>query len=229
MLDVDYSVNSYSAKDDDIAKNTTVHTEMVYIAPYGFCIKVKFLTKTITIRSKRKTFYLFVDPMRENRLVLNIMTIGEGVFGPNWKNLYEGHNFEVEYTLYDHKIHKDITCTDYEAIGSSYGECVETAMQERFLAWYKCLPPWLPVLKNLTCDKDVKAQMPSKQDLDEIAYEIGRFIKGFDTSIFSGCLSPCTSMSMKMINALKVSNKKVRGYSVLDANPEVTVYKGINC
>ncbi len=83
------------------------------------------------------------------------MTIYSGEFGPSVANLFHGYNYEVQIQLNDHKILDGEFCTDYDKLGFIYGDCLQHTMQDSFLNWYGCTPPWIRK-KNHTCKRTIR-------------------------------------------------------------------------
>ena len=210
----------------DIHKH--IDADEVFINPYGFCMKLLHSNKTVSINSKLQTKVLLIDPARWNNLNSNYMTVYLVEFGPSDANLFHRYSYEMKIQLNDHKIRDGETCTDYDKLGSSYGECLRHAMQDSFLNWYGCTPPWIQK-ENHTCDLDKVVKEPSEKILnEEIDIEMRRFIKGLDTESSKKCLLPCQLMSIKMKTLFHRADSTKNGYVLFDVNPNVVIYTGIN-
>ena len=191
-------------------------------------MKLLHTNKTVSIESQLQTKVLLIDPARANNLSLFHMTVYSGEFGPSIANLFHRYNYEVQIQLNDHKILDGETCTDYDKLGSSYGECLQHAIQDSFLNWYGCTPPWNQK-KNFTCDLDKAIKEPSKKSLDdEIDIEMRKFMKGFETESSKKCLLPCKLMKMELKTLYHRANSAKNGYFLFNINPNVVIQTGIN-
>ena len=78
---------------------------------------------------------------------------------------YEKIHYEVEISMQDSRIHNGITCTDYDKVDKSFGECIQNDVKETFISIYNCIPPWIPDNNgNETCEVDKKIQTPDKKN-----------------------------------------------------------------
>ena len=228
LFGADYESFAFIPSENWDDNNNRIDTDKVFLNPYGFCMKLLYTNKTVLIRSKLQTKVLLIDPARWNNLSLNYMTVYLGEFGPSDANLFHGYNYEVQIQLNDHTILDGETCTDYDKLGSSYGECLQNEMQDSFLNWYGCTPPWIQK-KNHTCDLDKAVKDPSEKVLnDEIDIEMRRFIKGLKTESSKKCLLPCQSMKMELKTLYHLANRMNNGYVLFDINPNVVIHTGIN-
>ena len=227
LYKTDYESLLLVASEKRIDGNKKIGADKVFLNAYGFCMKLLHTNKTVSIESKYETLFFLIDPARSNNLSLNYMTVYMGEFGPSGNNTFQGYNYEVKIQLHNHKILDGETCTDYDKLSSSYGGCLRDKMQESFLNWYGCTPPWIQK-KNQTCDIDKAVQDPSQKFIfEEVEIKMRRFIKGLKTKIFAKCLLPCQSMSMELTKLYHLSNRINTGYVLLEMNPNVAIHKGI--
>ena len=226
LFEADYESFTMVASEKLIDGSKRIGADKVFLNPYGFCMKLLHTNKTVSIESRYKTLFLLIDPARSNNLSLNYMTVYMGEFGPSGNNTFQGYNYEVKVRLHNHEILDGETCTDYDKLGSSYGACLQDMMQESFLNWYGCTPPWIRK-KNHTCEIDQAIKEPSHKVSEEVEIEMRRFIKGLETKSSAKCLLPCQSMSMELTTLYQVSNRLNNGYVLLEMNPNVAVHTGM--
>ncbi len=66
----------------------------------------------------------------------------------------KGHDYSLyraSYDNYDDSIDDGITCTDYNKLGSSFGECFQKDIDSKIMEWIGCIPMWFP--ENMSkCD-----------------------------------------------------------------------------
>ena len=231
LFDADFTSYYIVASEFSYGKNKSYETktETVYIVPYGLCKRFSFTDGLTNVISKRKTVVLLVDPAKLNKLSLSNMAIARGEFGPNINKLYDGFNHEVQISLHDHTLQDGLTCNDYASQQFGYGDCLEQQMEENFLEWFDCLPPWFSNASGLMCEIDRKVQVPPKEVLAEVKKEILRYVKGLDLKMFQKCLPPCTTMSMDLTLLSQFSSRVEDGYVLIEAKPSVTVYTGMKC
>lgn len=120
--------------------------------------------------------------------VLSIGSTGNG--------LYEGFNYDVEFSLHDSRIKDGTNCIDYLKIGSSFGKCFENNMKVFMLEKFGCLFPWFPeVSGNSTC-KEIRKH--NDNDLMQSILDVGNFVLGLKTHLIEPCKPSCLTMSIKL-------------------------------
>ncbi len=229
LFNVDYlekPIKSSSTGDKD--DWDTAEVEQVYIPQYGVCIKLRQIQRRIFIASKQKAFALVVDPGKLNAVTMARMDNGISEFGPITNGKFEGFIYEIKLQINDNLIHDGITCTNYESIGSSYGECIESAMKQRFLDWYDCLPPWFPnTSTTMICEAGRKIRLPSQEEQRMLVNEISNLIDGLDFNTINKCLPPCLTMQMNMNLISHYSNRHSAAYVRYHIHKEVTVFTDV--
>ena len=143
-------------------------------------------------------------PASETRIMVSKVDNGKGNVGPNTNGYYDYFTYDLEMTWYDSNIHDGVTCNDYAKKGSTYGKCVETALKEKLLNWYDCLPPWFPENTSLTCEEVKPMKKGNKQSMFDAYNELYRLASW--SKVFSSCLKPCKSMGSNLKEVLSLPN-----------------------
>ena len=155
IFEYDYS-NFFTEVTETVedSKFKPVDTELMFMIPFGYCRRLYETQVGLLALSTESNVVILVDPYKENNIWIPDIHRGRFEFGPTEIGVETGLIYLVELEIHDLKLHKDETCTDYESIGSSYGECVEKIMADNFLQWYGCLPPWVKDSTGLVCEID---------------------------------------------------------------------------
>ncbi len=133
-LEVKYSTNG------DKEDYTNQEPKKVKLFPFGFCMKLDNIEQFTQIRLTTKSLILFVDPRKESSVYLPKMKNGEIEAGRTSYHLFEKITFEIEISMHDSSINDGLTCTDYDKVGESFGDCVENDLKETlYRAIFKCL------------------------------------------------------------------------------------------
>ena len=180
-------------------------TELVFKTPQGFCMKPKQMKKGLNFRVTTQSFFAINDPAKQNKLRITAMEHGKFNFGPSGVNTFSGSGYEIKIKIEDATIHDGVSCTQYNRINTTYGECIENGLMNSLVAWYGCLPPWFPAGNKPTCGSDVHI---TKQNEKEALAEILRMNKGFDLKSSSACLPPCTKMAFEIKQLYYDPNRK---------------------
>ncbi len=112
--------------------------------------------------------------------------------GPTYEIFFEYATYEMVFSLYDTSIKDGVTCTNYERINSSYGECVNQVVKDLFLENLDCVPPWVPNNSGSVCEidmKDTKYYEGLTSDLIEMS-------SGLKMNILRTCLPSCKTMKV---------------------------------
>ena len=169
-------------------------TELAFIQPKGFCQKLcKVNSGTAFFYTNKKTTLYLVDPYYANSIRLlgreNLMLN----FGLQENGLYESSNYDIEFDLFDSSIMDGQSCTDYDKLGKSYGECLENEMKDVMLKRLGCLLPWFPDTIHPECES-----VPQTEKNFKVMKDTTMFIFGMPTGFFHSCLPPCRRMSFKL-------------------------------
>ena len=193
----------------DYNKSSTNNSELKFLMPYGFCLKFnKTVIKKTRLFSDKKSIFMLTDPQKINNLRTNEMENSRIKYGPTTNNLFDMAAYEIQYSLYDSRIHDGKTCTDYTRIKSSYEDCILSVLKARLLKYYKCLPPWFPKQFGQTCevDKEIEVQHENPGHLleysdEKIMYDMNELIFGRELKMLKDCLQPCLSQDVKIVLA----------------------------
>ena len=215
-----YDNSNYKSEYENIKKGIIKSEEhdIVYIAPQGFCMKLrKVESGTGFTATSRESSLFLVDPFWSDTLRLMghenvVIDFGEQVNG-----MYEGLTYDVKVTLHDSSINDGKTCTDYENQGSSYGRTAESILQQFMLKWFGCVLPWIQNSTQTVCDKLVK-----NDSLSQIQKDIGRFLLNSETLNLELPQPPCQKMKFhtKRVDHWRRNGATKLYFNIID---EVTV------
>ena len=175
--------------------------EMEFFTGYGFCLSSKMMsqnTSHLYLSSTQSITFFLVDPERQNKIKGFIGGNAKGLFKPNSNSMYDYFVFRLDITLHDSHIQEGTKCTDYAKKGSSYGECLQDAMQDELIKLYGCYPPWFLNDTGLTCEQDKEINIPntkSKKKAIELTYML---VTGLDIEVLNKCLKPCLTMELQL-------------------------------
>ena len=85
-------------------------------------------------------------------------------------------------------------------------------MKAHMLDWYDCLPPWFPHYAGLTCEIAKSIIPPDNTKIGELTGESYKLVKEFDLGIYSACLPPCITMTIRLKEMLHVNNRQEESY-----------------
>ncbi len=215
-----YDDSYYKASYENTKKgiNKPEEFDIVFIAPQGFCMKLRTVKsgRRFTTTSRASSLFL-VDPFWSDTFRLNgheneIIDYGERING-----LYEGLDYEVKVTLHDSRINDGQTCIDYENNGSSYGKTTENILQQFMLNWFGCILPWIQNSTITVCDKFLK-----NESFSQIQKDIDHFIVNGETRLLQQAQPPCYKMkfSTKRVDNWRRNGETALYFNIID---EVTV------
>ena len=152
-------------------ENTTnFEKELTFVPSHGFCLKLQKLNlkRKLYIYSKDDIKVLILDGLQVNQIQLkeNLMSYVESHAYPN--NAYSMTYYDVKFIIHDEKMFDGITCTDYEQIGNTYGECFKTAFEKQMIELFGCIPSWMPFESPQYCPGDKVTEVISKKKLCEL-------------------------------------------------------------
>ena len=187
--------------DLDIVQYDRSHNaSKVFLLPYGFCMKVENVTLNISAQfhSKKTVKLLILDPYQStNFRAEQILGKSIQLKGHEKTGLYEFSWHKVSYILFDETIMDGDDCTDYDKIGSSYGECVEKAVEVKLLDLYGCIPFWFS--GNMAkCSTGLKEKNYSAVNFS------GRLNSNLDLQ--TNCTPPCKNLRISLDLISKSSN-----------------------
>ena len=206
LLDSDYS--SLTSQSGSRSENrwVAIKRKRIFLFPHGVCIKLENLQHAdIKISSKKDITIYFVDPARANDIRTEGTLDASAKIGPTLETFFSFGNYELEYSLYDNRIHDGTTCTDYARLDMSYGECLNNNLKQESLATYGCLLPWISTNNSkIVCGEktniDAKA-MERTQLYSDILY----LVKNLESKMYKKCLPPCKRMQIKLQEVLYMS------------------------
>lgn len=211
---------------NDVKNDITQNLREEFFAPPGFCFKVQPRKDQIKFRVTEKSTAFITDPAKTNFLKLYRMKYGSIRFGPIGNSLYESKVFEIQISLHNNFVDEGMKCTEYGS--HTYGECIESKMENSLLDCYGCLPPWFGNSTHLTCEINKNVKTPDKESLKGYRHEFHLFDKGIDMDLFKQCLPPCLTMHVnyKLIS-YSTSAKNHATIRFIFAN-EVNIYTNVN-
>ncbi len=189
----------------------------VFVLPYGFCMVIQNLTElmNLEIHANHTMKFLILDPYQStNFRAEQILGKSIQLKGHEKTGLFEFSWHKVSYTLFDETIKDGESCKDYDKVGSSYGECVEKAVEDKLQDFYGCIPFWFP--GNTTkCSKGLKEKN------DSAVIFLIRLNSNLDLQ--TNCKPPC--MSLRISLDLLSKNSNFPNHSVLNILHDQEVIK----
>ena len=141
----------------------------VFVPVMGNCKKLKNIQNITRIMSNVQSMILLSDPALTSSIKIVEIENTKLVFGPTEKDFYESVYYEMDIEIHDTKVNEGISCTDYEDLGQTYGDCIEEALQAQLEDWYKCTPPWAISKINQNCE-DFEGSILMNSSLIETIY-----------------------------------------------------------
>ena len=169
--------------------------EKVYLAAFGYCMKVQLQGNYMYLQATQKSSFFMVDPYTQNKMIIYKLDNGKGSFGPSSSNLFEYYFYTLEISLYDTYLYEGTGCTDYEKLNKSYGDCIEEALENKLLDWYGCLPPWFSNNTSLICEDALDIAYDHADNSHDEMYRLAANQK---LKVFKQCMKPCLSMGLKL-------------------------------
>jgi hypothetical protein len=186
-----------------------------FLFPHGFCKEVNTKDeKLIFFQSKKKLEIILVDPNRRNKLRTEENFGYRMSVGPTNNGLYETKNYEVSLEIHDNNVNNGITCTDYNSVGYTYGECLEKTLETQLMKWFGCLPVWFSPAHckskqgnatsslissfdhNLSCKLPLKPYK-STASMKNVTYQLWHLLINQNLDCMQDCLPPCHTMKIK--------------------------------
>ena len=112
-------------------------------------------------------------------------------------------------------IPKSTSCTDYERLNSSYGQCIGNIMSESLFQCFGCLPPWFPSKIGITCESEKAVAIQDTATCKNVYEEIKSLFLGRDLKMFKPCLPPCLKMSLQLKQISRSFGKRYGRLSIL--------------
>ena len=206
-----------------------INVQNTFLFPYGACKMIKDLKPKVHVRifSKKKVYLLLVDPSKGNDIRTGETIDAIATIGPSSATHFEMGMFEIEYDIYDSSIHDGTSCTDYEKLDTSYGECLKKMLLQELQSAYGCIPPWVNANKShQACDKEKEINAAAiKKNL--IYSELGELIGNKEPDMFKKCLSPCISMKIKHQKVMHWTNRLEKAFLEAKSQDWATVHKQV--
>ena len=194
--------------------------DLVFIQPYGYCIKVNMTKQSISIRGTNRTTLLLVEPSRVSNIRIMEMDNARHEFGPTGEDTFDAFQYLMKISITDRSIHNGKICTEYTKQVRSYGKCIEDVLRDELVQSYGCVPSWLP---NATCELEKNITIKDMASVRELTPKIFNLIKGLDLSMFNKCLPPCMTMNVHMKKLLHTRGMKPYGFVQYNVADEATV------
>ena len=208
LLDHDYSMLNSTSLLSSSNLRIVNEWKRIFLFPHGFCMKLEnMLQQTIIdITSTKNINIYFVDPAKANDIRTEETLDAKASIGPTTGNFFSLGNYELEYMLYDDSIHDGTTCTDYNKLEMSYGECLNDILTQESLDTYGCLLPWVSTNKlEIICKNQTNIDAETMQNTT-LYTDIRYLIKNYETLMFKKCLPPCSTMKIKLEEVSYKSN-----------------------
>ncbi len=119
-------------------------TKKVFIQPHGFCLQVfPESMSSLAFAGYHEVKFIILDPYQSTMFRLEEIH-GKSTSLRKTEKGYEYSMFRAAYEIHDDSINDGITCTDYNKLGSTFGECFQNEVNSKMLGWMGCIPIWFP-------------------------------------------------------------------------------------
>ena len=204
-----------------------IDTVRVFINPLGFCLQLKGhdITKGLNIETKERIKVIAVDGHIADRIRV-IEQPHSYVETENKQDTFSLARYHIKYEVHDSGLFHGHTCTDYALTKTSYGQCIENAVEDQLLTWYGCLPPWFlfsnkdyksPKCTNDTANVTITQSFMSQMDLVNL-------IRNLPMQCMRQCLRPCTQVRIQMTRYMYRENVVTTNYVRVHSVDEVAVF-----
>ena len=208
LFDSDYS----SIESKTLVRSTNLwnvnEKKRTFLFPHGVCVELENVphNTTVKILSREEINIYFVDPNRANNVRTEETLNAKANIGPTANNLFTWGSYEVEYFLYDDSIHDGTSCTDYTKLDISYGDCLNNILIHKFMVAYGCLPPWVFTNSSkVTCEEETNIDA-NAMEIRALYKDMINLILNLEVDMFKRCLTPCTTMKIKVQKVSSGSN-----------------------
>ena len=212
--------NKFYTNNDSL--QVTLPANRVFIPLHGFCLKFTGILSS-KIFSQKKAVVFIGDPYKDIKLRTSEMDNAIAYLGPTGMNTYDVAYYDLQYTIYDNKLHDGKTCFHYEKKDSSYAKCIVEALKNSLLRSYGCLPPWISN-DSLSCEHHDSVPVKNETFLTETGSLVKNLIYGKDLNVFQTCSKPCISMSVVMKRNLFKHNVLERAEIDFQVREDVVVF-----
>ena len=177
--------------------------EKKFFLSKGICMKLINITQNthMLFETEKEVIFFMVDPAMANDIYPKQAEDATSRIGPtNQKaSFYDRRVYEIEYKLYDARIHDGVTCTDYaNSELKSYGNCLNGVMKKKLLVAYGCLPPWFPHQESETAEKLCETvKNKTKEDIKDICNDLIEILNNREIVSLNKCLPPCITTDIK--------------------------------
>ena len=217
-----FNAKTYNYEESENYEWKKFIAEMVGKNPYGLCMKLEQSKGSTYFSMKKRSIFQIVDPQADNFVVISHMENGYGEFGPTANGSYDYYSYMMDISLHDSSLLVGQSCANY--VDSGYRDCTYGIVEEKFLKWYGCLPPWFTTNVSKLCD-DTKEIMLTKQLRKEMMEELNMLATGQELKSFESCLPPCLTISVKLKQLKHVTNNpKVAGVRINVNKKTIKVY-----
>ena len=206
-------------------KMKAVKAEKDFILPNGFCVTMNLAHKFTSLRitSAVNVKIILVHPNMDMKFQVVENPESQIAIGSSRNNFYTLESYRVNYYAHNNLIHDGKTCTDYDKIGSSYGDCVRSAVENQMMQWYGCIPPWYSIKTTNKC-KDNESYNHFPGFSDNINDEYVNLMRTEPLDCMKDCLPPCRFVNFKVVRKTFRNNKPGSAFLSLYSNKEVKVF-----
>ena len=177
-----------------------IKTKLTFVNPYGFCLKLENFTKAMNILVKTATIVKVI--FTDSNIADEMSVLEQQNSYVESRLKYESLKaaiYSVRYEVHDSRLFDGKLCLDYEKIGSSYGKCVQMAVEQQLLKWYDCLPPWFlssDVAKR--CSHDQAKRNITTSEIWEARVEINKLLMSQPMKVMAHCQKPCVNIDIAL-------------------------------
>ncbi len=218
LMDTIYQIN------EEILPNINTETKLIFIQPSGYCQEVTKLKATVKVSSTVETKVYVVDPQTDNDIRIELIDSEADYIEitPTFYGTFEDLKLFLTLEMYDDSIQDGETCTNYQKISSSYGDCIHLNTKNIFNSKLGCLPPWFPGKESQKCSKTVtNLDIEDRQKFQKLAKKIYRREPLDDFE----CKPSCLKMKVSARKMYHKKNYLERGKITLTIDDKVIVHQ----
>ena len=221
-----FNFHSLKVKDkryESQSYNNILPIKKVFNPSNGYCMKLQNTIQQLSFKTSISHTLLIVDPALDSSVRIEEMKDAKKDFGPTKHGIQTGKVFELKISIHDSRINDGKTCADYDKNDTHYGKCIETALEKQLFKWFGCLP-WSSTNSSLRCKSGPVNQF---DDSVRIEREMGLYVRGQKTPIFSNCTQPCTKMSLQMLELKSFSDRLNDSFVRIEFLNDVMIYTDV--
>ena len=204
-----------------------VETEVKFIMPYGFCERVDSskIEETMFVLANQNIKLIIVDLNLDDGIQIKDEASNHIEVDFNSNEAFD-YVYEVVFMVENDQMHNGKSCHNYEEIGQSYKDCLKASIEEQFLDWFGCIPPWYNSSSYNSCSQARSKKIPDITLQKRITWDIYHLLTNRPLNFSKKCLPPCRKL---IVNINKVFSRTTIQYSWVNLvlNKDVKVFTDV--